>query len=93
MKRASHSNCHRHAHTEDNLDESIGKKLGAYAPLRSNGGNVVQNELDKIPNNREELSPIRASPQKTEVHPTQVVDLVEILKSVSKSNISIYIVD
>lgn len=64
LKRSSHSNCHRHAHTEDQLDDSIGNKLASYAPLRSNGGNVVQSELDKIPNPREELSPIRGSPEK-----------------------------
>ena len=64
LKRSSHSNCHRQAHTEDQLDESIGNRLASYAPLRSNGGNVIQNELEKIPDGREELSPIKASPEK-----------------------------
>lgn len=83
LKRSSHSNCHRHAHNDDQLDESIGNKLATYAPLRSNNGNVVQNELDKIPNGKEELSPIRASPEKSQHQQDQVPDLVEILKSVS----------
>ena len=38
--------------------------MGSYAPLRSNGGNVIKNELEKIPDGREELSPIKASPEK-----------------------------
>jgi len=38
----SFNNIHRHAHGGIDMDGSIDRKLEEYAPLRSNGGNAVQ---------------------------------------------------
>lgn len=56
LKRASHSNCHRHCHEEEDREQEIALKLASYAPLRSNNGGVVQNELERA----DELSPIKS---------------------------------
>ena len=73
LKRSSHSNCHRHAHGDENQEDSINANMASFAPLRSNGGSIVQkivqgpnkrpdfDEIERIPGGENELSPIRSS--------------------------------